>query len=132
MNNSYSWYQKLAKPPWAPPPWLFGPVWTVLYIIIAISFGYVFYQTINRKLSWFVALPFILNIFFNFLFTPIQFGLRNNLLALIDILLVLVTLIWAMTVTYSHVRWVTFVNIPYLLWLIFATYLQLQITLLNR
>jgi tryptophan-rich sensory protein len=51
-----------------------------------------------------VALPFILNLIFNILFTPIQFGLKNNLLATVDILLVLGTLIWALVAIYPHVK----------------------------
>lgn len=132
MNNTYIWYQTLIKPTWAPPSWIFWPVWSILYIIIAISYGYVFYKFFTWKLSWIVALPFILNLIFNFTFTPIQFWLRNNLFAAIDILLVLVTLIWAMFAIWPHFRWVVYANIPYLLWVTFATYLQLTITYLNK
>lgn len=78
-----------------------------------------------------VAAPFILNLFFNFIFTPIQFGLQNNLLAAIDILLVWATLVWAMKVVYKYYAWVTYIQIPYLLWVTFATVLQLTITYLN-
>lgn len=130
--ETYNWYQTLIKPSWAPPSWLFGPVWTFLYVVIIISFGTVFYQAVTKKLSWIVALPFILNLIFNFAFTPIQFGLKNNLLASVDILLVLGTLIWAMAAIYPHTKWITVVNIPYLLWVSFATVLQLTITWLNR
>lgn len=130
--NTYSWYQQLIKPSWSPPAWLFGPVWTALYAIIIVSYGTVFYKTITGKLSWIVALPFILNIVFNVAFTPIQFGLKNNLLAAGDILLVLGTLIWALVAIYPHIRWVVWVNIPYLLWVCFATVLQITITILNR
>jgi benzodiazapine receptor len=130
--DTYNWYQKLIKPSWSPPSWLFGPVWTVLYVIIAISFGTVFYKVIKGKLEWLIALPFILNLIFNLAFTPLQFGLKNNLLAAIDILLVLVTLIWAMIAVFPHARWIVYVNIPYLLWVLFATVLQLTITYLNR
>ncbi len=115
----------------APPSWLFGPVWSVLYIIIAITYGYVFYQVATRKLPKIVALPFVLNLFFNFIFTPIQFGLKNNVLASLDILLVLGTLVWALVVIYPHIRWVALLNIPYLLWVCFATVLQITITTLN-
>lgn len=132
MNNTYNWYQQLVKPAWAPPSWLFGPVWTVLYVIIAVSFGTVFYRTAIGKLSWMIALPFILNIVFNAAFTPLQFGLKSNLLAAIDILLVLITLIWAMISVWPHMRWVVYANIPYLLWVCFATVLQLTVTYLNR
>ena len=130
--NTYTWYQQLIKPFWAPPSWLFGPVWTVLYIIIAASFGTVFYKAATKQLPWSVALPFALNLIFNFAFTPIQFGLKNNLLASLDILLVVATLIWALVVIYPRLQWITFVNIPYLLWGIFATVLQFTVTYLNR
>lgn len=125
------WYQNTIRPDWAPPAWIFGPVWSVLYTIIAISFGYVFYLFFKKKISFIVLLPFILNLIFNFAFTPIQFGLQNNLLAAIDILLVLITLIWSILVIHKHAPWVSYINIPYLLWVSFATILQLSVTYLN-
>lgn len=130
MKN-YQWYQKLIRPSWAPPSWLFGPVWTVLYILIVISFGKVFIMTFQKQIGFIVLLPFILNLVFNFAFTPIQFGLKNNILAAIDILLVLGTLIWALIAIFPHMKWVAYVNIPYLLWVCFATVLQLTVTFLN-
>lgn len=130
--DSYNWYSQLIKPTWAPPSWLFGPVWTFLYALIALSFGKVFYMAWQKQVPFLVALPFILNLFFNFIFTSIQFGLKNNLLAAIDILLVLGTLIWAMLVIFPYTRWITYINIPYLLWVSFATVLQLTVTYLNR
>lgn len=130
MSN-YMWYQTLIKPTWAPPSWLFGPVWTVLYMIIALSFGTVFYKVFTKEIPWIVALPFVLNLIFNLAFTPLQFGLQNNLLAAIDILLVLGTLIWALIVIWPHAHWIVYANIPYLGWVSFATVLQLSITYLN-
>lgn len=133
--DTYTWYSQLVKPSWAPPSWLFGPVWTVLYIIIAISFGTILYKVFTKELPFMVALPFLLNLFFNFIFTPIQFGLKNNLLASLDILLVVTTLIWAFYAVWQaspELRWVVYVNIPYLMWGLFATCLQLTITYLNR
>lgn len=132
MNNGTSWYSQLIKPTWAPPSWLFGPVWSVLYIIIAISFGTVFYKFFNKQLSWVIVLPFVLNLIFNFSFTYFQFGLKNNILAAIDITLVLITLLWAMIAIYPHIKWIALVNIPYLLWVCFATFLQFTVTYLNR
>jgi tryptophan-rich sensory protein len=131
MNESQQ-YAELIKPFWAPPSWLFGPVWTVLYAIIAATFGAVFYKAATGKLPWIVALPFALNLVFNFAFTPLQFGLKNNLLAAIDIVLVLGTLIWALLAVWPHLRWVVYANIPYLLWVSFATILQLTVTYLNK
>jgi tryptophan-rich sensory protein len=131
-TSSAAWYAQLAKPFFAPPAWVFGPVWSVLYVVIAISFGFVLLQTLKRRLPFAVLLPFILNLLFNAAYTPIQFGLRNNLLASIDIVLVLGTLVWALRVIWGSARWVALVNIPYLLWVGFATVLQLSITWLNR
>lgn len=133
--NTYNWYQTLLKPSWAPPSWVFGPVWTVLYAIIAVSFGAVFYKAFTKQIPWIVALPFALNLLFNFIFTPIQFGLKNNFLAAIDILLVVGTLVWALYAVWHlapTLRWVVYANIPYLLWGTFATCVQLTITYLNR
>lgn len=130
MNES-QWYQQLIRPDWAPPAWIFGPVWSVLYFLIAISFGYVFYLFIKKKIPFIVVLPFILNLIFNFAFTPIQFGLQNNILAAIDITLVLLTLIWAMYSIHKYAPWVTYINIPYFLWVSFATVLQFTVTFLN-
>jgi len=132
--DTYNWYSQLIKPSWAPPGWLFGPVWTVLYAIIAVTYGTVFYKAFKGKLPWRVALPFALNLVFNLAFTPIQFGLKNNLLATLDILAVSGTLIWALVAVWRaspDLRWVVYANIPYLLWGLFATALQITITVLN-
>ncbi|MDO8593850.1 MAG: TspO/MBR family protein [bacterium] len=130
--DAYSSYQKLIQPAWAPPAWLFGPIWTLLYAIIAVTYGTVFYKAFTGALPWKVALPFALNLVFNFSFTYFQFGLKNNYLAAADILLVLATLIWALVAIYPYIKWVALANIPYLLWVSFATVLQLTITVLNR
>ena len=85
----------------------------------------------RKEIATVVALPFVLNLIFNFSFTFLQFGLKNNFLAGIDILLVLGTLAWAMVAIYPHARWIAYIQIPYLLWVSFATVLQLTITYLN-
>lgn len=124
-------YSVWIKPWWAPPAWLFGPVWSVLYALIALSFGYVFYRYFAGTIPAMVALPFALNLIFNIAFTPIQFGLGSLWLSSVDILLVLATLAWALYVVYPYAPWVTYINIPYLLWVSFATVLQLTIFALN-
>lgn len=130
--DTVTWYSQLVKPSWAPPSWVFGPAWTFLYVLIAISFGRVFILFFQKKLPLIAALPFLLNLIFNFAFTPIQFGLKNNLLASVDITLILGTLIWSIFAIYPHVRWIAYIQTPYLLWVTFATILQLTITYLNR
>ena len=107
-------------------------MWTVLYASIAVTYGTVFYKVYTKELPAIVAVPFVLNLMFNFSFTYFQFGLKNNLLASIDILLVLATLTWALAAIYPHVEWVVLANTPYLMWVSFATILQLTITYLNK
>lgn len=131
-SSSAAWYAQLVKPFFAPPASVFGPVWTVLYMAIAISFGYVLLEYLKRRLPLDVLLPFVLNLLANLAYTPIQFGLKNNALASVDIVLVLGSLIWAMVAIWQRARWVALVNMPYLLWVVFATVLQLSITWLNR
>lgn len=136
MSDTYSWYQLLEKPSWAPPASLFGPVWTVLYILIAFSFGYVFYKVYKKELPLITAFPFIVNLIFNFLFTPLQFGLKSNILAAADILIVLTTFFWIYsykkTLKKKGLLWVLYINIPYFAWVSFATVLQLTVTYINR
>ncbi len=132
MSQAYSWYSQLKKPKFAPPSWLFGLVWTVLYILIAISYGYVGYLFFTKHISIAIVVPFVLNLIYNFSFTPIQFGLKNNYLAALDILLTLGTLVWALLAIFPYVPWALYINIPYVLWGTFATILQLTVTWLNR
>jgi benzodiazapine receptor len=132
MNRTKTWYSELRKPFFAPPSGVFGPVWSVLYLIIAVSFGYTAYESYLGIVPSSVVLLLVLNLIFNFLYTPLQFGLRNLVLATVDILLVLLTLILSLNSVYAYIPWVTYVNIPYLFWVTFATALQVSITLMNR
>ena len=78
-----------------------------------------------------LVVPFAANLVFNVIFTPIQFGLKNNVLAALDVIAVWVTLVVAMVLIYPYLPWVTYTNVPYLAWVSFATILQLTITVLN-
>lgn len=127
-----TWYNALAKPDWTPSPSTIGLIWRILYPIIITSFGFVFIQAFRGKLPWRVALPFAINVAANLVFTPIQFGLRNLTLASVDILVVLVTIVWAMIAIWPRYRWVAVAQLPYLAWVSIATVLQLSITWMNR
>lgn len=129
--STIDWYHSLNKPSWAPTENFIGAVWTILYPIIFAANIYVFILFVKHKIGLLVALPFWLNLFFNLIFTPIQFGLRNNLLAMIDIYLVLVTIVWAMVVIWPISKLIALAFAPYLLWVSIATVLQTYITIHN-
>jgi tryptophan-rich sensory protein len=132
QSRTKEWYRELKKPPFAPPSWVFGPVWSILYTIIAISYGYTLYEVIQGSVPVAVLVPLGLNLLTNSIYTPLQFGLRNLVLASLDILAVLVTLGWSLNAVFPYIPWVSYANIPYYLWVSFATMLQLTITCMNR
>ena len=125
------WYDTLWKPSWTPAPATIGLIWQILYPIIVVTFGFVFVQAIRRKVPWGVAVPFVVNLAANLIFTTIQFGLRNLPLASVDILVVWSTIIWMMVAIWPHYRWVAVAQVPYLVWVSIATVLQLSITGMN-
>lgn len=127
-----TWYNGLEKPSWTPAPSTIGRIWSILYPIIFVSFGFVFVQMFRRKINWKVALPFAINLVANLVFTPIQFGMRNLPLAAVDILIVWATIIWMMAAIWRYYRWVAVAQVPYFIWVSLATVLQLSITWNNR
>ncbi len=132
FENTQAWYALLQKPWFAPPAWVFSPVWSVLYVLIIISFGVVFLSVMRKRWPAKIALPFAMNLVANLLYTPLQFGLRNNVLALVDILIVLTTIVWAMRTIWPRARWIAWMQVPYGLWVLFACMLQVSIVWLNR
>lgn len=126
------WYENLIKPSFAPPSYLFGIAWSILYTIIFITFGYIVFLVYKGTFPKKIVLPLVLNLVFNALFSPIQFGLRSNFLAAIDITLVLGTIIWLIAILYKQSKVLALTQVPYLVWVAFATVLQFSITWLNR
>ncbi len=130
--DQQSYYLSQKMPPLAPPSWIFGVVWPFLYLLIFVSYGIIFYKWSRGEFGLLFVLPFIINLAANFIFTYLQFGLRNNILALVDILIVLITIIITIVLLWSHYKLLAYMQLPYLIWVVFATYLQSGITILNR
>ncbi|MFT5527150.1 MAG: benzodiazapine receptor [Pirellulaceae bacterium] len=125
------WYDSLAKPSWTPAPATIGLIWSILYPVIIVTFGFVFVQAFRRKVSWFVALPFAINLVANLLFMPFFSGLRNVPLAAVDIVIVWVTIIWTSVAIWKHYRWIAVAQLPYFVWVSIASVLQIGITWMN-
>jgi tryptophan-rich sensory protein len=126
------WYDSLAKPSWTPAPSTITLIWTVLYPIILVSFGFVFVQAFRLEVPWGVALPFAVNLVANLLFMPIFSGLRNVPLAAADIVVVWATILWCVFAVWPHYKWVGVAQVPYLVWVSIATVIQSSISWMNR
>jgi tryptophan-rich sensory protein len=126
-----NWYNSLAKPSWTPAPATISLIWTILYPIILISFGFVFVQAFRGKVSRRVAVPFAINLVANLLFMPLFAGLRNVPLAAVDIVIVWATILWCAIAVWPVYRWVAVVQVPYFVWVSIATVVQLSITAMN-
>ncbi len=130
--NYQQYYNELSKPFFAPPSTIFGIVWPFLYVLITISFGWVLYQIIIKK-RWSSKLfiPFGINLIANALYSPLFFNWQKPLLATLDILVVLISIIAIMLLMKSRAKWVMIAQIPYFLWVSFATLLQVSILIKN-
>ncbi len=125
------WYNSLAKPSWTPAPATISLIWTILYPVILVSFGFVFVQAFRGRVRWLLALPFAVNLVANLLFMPIFAGLRNVPLAAADILIVWATILWCVLAVWPVYKWVAVAQVPYLVWVSIATVLQVSITAMN-
>jgi tryptophan-rich sensory protein len=125
------WYQNLAKPSWQPPDWIFGPAWTLIFALAAISAATAWRYAPRRETrEWLVAL-FALNGFLNLLWSLLFFRMRRPDLAFIEVfllwgsILVLILFLRRLSPTASLLLW------PYLAWVTFAAVLNWAIVRLN-
>jgi translocator protein len=117
------WYASLNKPSFSPPNWLFGPVWTMLYILMGISFFLIWKQEASsmRNLAIFA---FFVQLALNFAWSFIFFYFKSIGFALAEILLLWMSIILMLFLFYKLKPLAAYMNIPYLLWVSFATLLN--------
>lgn len=121
-----SWYQALVKPPVTPPAWLFGPVWTILYILMGIALG----QIIKIKDDMDIRILFTIQFFCNIIWSYLFFGLHQIDLALYDLMILWAMLIALLIKTFRY-KIIFLLLLPYFIWTTFAYILNLQIVILN-
>lgn len=128
-GNFSAYYDTLQQPPLAPPAWLFPVMWSILYALMGVS-AYLIWESNDRRRKGAILL-YGLQLFANFLWTPVFFGLRSlkGASAVVIIMLILIT---AMIVSFLRInKTAAYLNIPYLLWTIFAAYLTIGVTVLQ-
>lgn len=123
------WYYNLIKPPFTPPDWVFPPVWSILYSTILVALLlYIVKPTQNKKSGY---IYFTTQLIFNLLWTPVFFYLKNMFLALIIIIFLDIFTILTIKSFYKVSKISALILIPYLIWILFATYLNIGYFLLN-
>lgn len=125
------WYITLNKPFFAPPNWLFGPAWTILYFLMGVAIFIIWQRGLKSKKAKTALSYFLIQLFFNFIWTILFFGLRSPLLGLIDIIVLLFTIILTIKAFSKISKAAAYLLMPYLYWVCFATILNLAIVLLN-
>lgn len=126
-NTTSTWFLSLEKPPIYPPGYLFGIVWTILYAMMGVSL-YLLIEKTKEKL------PYILfgsQLILNFFWTLIFFGLENITLAIIEIIALWALLLWTIIEFKKYSKTASYLLIPYILWVTFATILTISIYVLN-
>ena len=122
-------YNTLEKPFLSPPGFLFGIVWTILYILMGISYGILDKNNlINNKIKSIYYLQLAVNLIWPILF----FVFKIRFFSIIWIFILVILVIYMITTFYKKNKLSAYLQIPYLLWTIFATYLNIGIYLLNR
>jgi len=124
------WYRNLVKASWNPPAWVFGPVWTILYVMIAVA-GWLIFISKKSKLRKRALVFYSLQLFFNFLWSFLFFYFQNPLLGLIDIILLVVFIALTLRATWDLSRMAAYLLLPYFLWTLYALTLNGAIFYLN-
>ena len=126
-----TWYNTLVKPALMPPGWVFGPVWGVLYFLMSIAVFLVWRRGTGQEGVAQALGIFIIQMALNALWSIFFFGVHSPALACVDILLLMLFIVWTMRDFYKISRAATYLLVPYLLWVGFATYLNVFIWLRN-
>ena len=122
-------YKSFNKPPLSPPGFLFPIVWTILFILMGISIYRVMMSNSNKKKD--ARLIYFIQLIINALWTPIFFGLKEYFLAFLWVLM-LILLVITMLIIFNKIDKISvYLNIPYLIWLLFACYLTFGVFVLN-
>ena len=121
------WYSQIIQPSFSPPSSVFGPVWTTLYILMSIAIWLNWMSFRDKK----TLKIYLIHIFFNGIWSVIFFGFHQILLALLNLMLILIFIIWLMSIYYRTNKLSFLLMIPYLLWSSYALVLNGSILYLN-
>jgi benzodiazapine receptor len=129
-TGSSPWYQSLDRPPWTPPGWLFGPVWTALYFAMGIA-AWLVWRRAGFRAARTALILFAIQLILNAAWTPTFFGAQRLDLALVVIIALDIAVVATTLAFRRHDQRAAWLMIPYLAWLLFATALNAAFMVLN-
>jgi len=127
-----AWYENLNQPSFRPPNWVFAPVWITLYLLMGISAALVWNKVASLPLAWTAFSAFGLQLLLNVLWSAAFFGLRSPLAGMVVILPLLAAILWMIAAFHGISPAAAYLQIPYALWVAFASVLNLSFVILNR
>jgi translocator protein len=127
-----TWYAHLIKPSFSPPNWLFGPVWTLLYLLMGISLYLIWKKEVKSQKVREAIKIFAIQLVLNALWSPIFFGAKNLLLALVVIILMWVFILKTILVFGKIDKTASYLLYPYIVWVSFASILNFSVWILNK
>ncbi len=126
-----AWYESIRKPDWRPPNWIFAPVWSVLYVMIAVS-GWLVWDRAPAEALLLPMIAYGVQLLLNASWSGLFFGLRNPGLALVGLVLLWLAIAVTMILFYPISSLATWLLAPYLLWVSFAGVLNAVVWRMNR
>ena len=132
VTGTGSWYQTIDKPSWQPPSWVFGPVWTTLYVLMGIAMFLVWKSNVPEKLKRRATILWGVQLLFNFLWSFLFFGQQQIFVALVEIVILWILILLTIFAFARVSKLAAWLLVPYIIWVSFATILTYTIWQLNR
>lgn len=126
-----SWYAQLNRPSFAPPSWIFAPVWTILFALMGVAAFLVWRKGLNRREARVALAIFIFQLALNVLWSVLFFGLRNPKAAFIELVVLWLTIIATIVAFFKVSKTASLLLLPYVLWVSFAGILNAAFWVLN-
>ena len=130
--NNNDWFNTLDKPSWNPPGYLFGPVWTILYLLMGVSLGLIWTNNSLELQKRNAYLLFFTQLFLNFWWSILFFNFHSTAFALLDIILMVIVILLTIESFFHFSKLAAWLLIPYIAWVSFATILNFSIWNLNN
>jgi translocator protein len=132
LSQITTWYSTLSKPWWSPPNWLFGPVWTTLYLLMGIALFLVWREGLHRREVRFAILIFGVQLALNLLWSVVFFSFHALFGSFILVMLLWLAILANIIAFLIISKWAGFLLVPYIIWVSIASYLNYSVYLLNH